>query len=302
MTTSHRTAAVITAYQPGETLTTAVRSVVGQVAHVVVVDDGSSDAAAVLAECAALGARVLSHGANRGIGAALNTGIGAARAADPTLTHVLTLDQDSEVPDGFLAGLAAAERAAREAGMRVGMTSPGTITTVRRGGTDNADVFRPGGEPIQSGLLLPVATLDAVGDFDESLVIDGVDSDYWLRALDVGLTAVVAPGVSLDHRLGQPLVTGGGIRLPFVVASQFRYYYQWRNLVRVVRRHGRRHPRWAAGAVVRAARHLAIVTVLAPGRGARLRNAGAGVRAGLRGEHGLRPPRTAGSSTHRPRR
>lgn len=290
MTPSFRAAAVITAYRPDSSLPEAVRSVLGQVQQVVVVDDGSPSGGDVLGECEAMGATVLRHGDNRGIGAALNTGIRAARSADPTLTHVLTMDQDSTLPVGYVETLVLAEQAATRSGVRVGMTSPGDITTVRRRRSDGREDFLAGGEPIQSGLLLPVATLDAVGDFDESLVIDGVDSDYWLRAVDAGLDAVVAPGVSLTHRLGQPVVLASGRELPFVVASRFRYYYQWRNLVVLVRRHGRRHPGWAAGAVVRALRHLVLVTVFAAGRVPRLRVARAGLLAGVRGERGLMPP------------
>jgi rhamnosyltransferase len=286
MTPSFRAAAVITAYQPGPSLTEAVRSVLDQVHHVVVVDDGSPSGAELIEACEALGATVVRHEVNRGIGAALNTGIAAARSADRTLTHVLTMDQDSALPDGYVETLVRASQAATRSGTRVGMTSPGDIATVRRDRTRGHADFTAGGEPIQSGLLLPVSTLDAVGAFDESLVIDGVDTDYWLRALDAGLEAVVAPGVSLTHQLGQPVVLANGRQLPFVVASRFRYHYQWRNLVLLVRRHGRRHPGWAAGAVVRAARHLAIVTVVAPGRRGRLREASAGLRAGLRGETG----------------
>jgi rhamnosyltransferase len=290
MTRSLRAAAVITAYRPDSSLPEAVRSVLGQVQHVVVVDDGSASGDEVLRDCEALGATVLRHEANRGIGAALNTGIGAARRGDHALTHVLTMDQDSTLPGGFVEGLVRAEQAAARSGVRVGMTSPGDITTVRRRRSTGGADFLRGGEPIQSGLLLPVATLDAVGDFDESLVIDGVDTDYWLRARDAGLDAVVAPGLSLTHRLGQPVVLASGRRLPFVVASPFRYYYQWRNLVVLVRRHGRRHPTWAAGAVLRAVRHLVLVTVFAAGRFQRLRIARAGLRAGVRGERGLMPP------------
>lgn len=291
MTPPDRVAAVVTAYQPDASLVTAVRSVAHQVTHVVVVDDGSTAGDAVLDECAALGARVVRHERNRGIGAALNTGLREARRADPAPTHVLTLDQDSTLPDGLVSGLVAAERAALDAGLRVAMTSPGAVATVTRRRADDRAAFAPGGEPVQSGLLLPVTTLDLVGDFDESLVIDGVDSDFWLRALDAGLVAVVAPGTALEHRLGHPLTTRGGRDLPFVVASEFRYFYQWRNLVRLVRRHGPRHPRWAAGAVARSVRHLVVVTAFAPGRLGRLRQAAAGLRAGLGGHRGLAPDR-----------
>ena len=292
MTPPDRVAAVVTAYQPDSSLVTALRSVAHQVTQVVVVDDGSTAGDAVLDECAALGAHVVRHGSNRGIGAALNTGLREVRRADPALTHVLTLDQDSALPDGLVAGLVAAERAALDAGLRVAMTSPGAVATVTRRRDDGDAAFAPGGEPVQSGLLLPVTTLDLVGGFDESLVIDGVDSDYWLRALDAGLEAIVAPGTTLAHRLGHPVTLPGGRELPLVVASEFRYFYQWRNLVRLVRRHGRRHPRWAVGAAARALRHLALVTVFASGRAGRLHRAAAGLRAGLSGQQGRNPARS----------
>lgn len=292
MTPPLRAAAVVTAYQPDAALTTAVRSAVGQVTRIVVVDDGSDSGDDVLEECASLGATVVRHETNRGIGAALNTGIRAVRRCDPTLTHVLTLDQDSELPVHFVAGLAAAERAALDAGVSVGMTSPGVITTVRRGHADAPAAFEHGGEPIQSGLLVPVSVLDAVGGFDDDLVIDGVDTDFWLRALDRGYVAVMAPGVALEHRLGNPIVLPGGRPLPLTVANEFRYFYQWRNLVLLLRRHGRRHPRWAVGAVARAVRHLAIVTLLAPGRSARLGRSVAGLRAGVAGRRGPASPRS----------
>lgn len=168
MTPFFRAAAVITAYRPGPSLPGAVRSVLDQVHHVVVVDDGSPSGGELIDECEALGATVVRHGVNRGIGAALNTGITTARSSDRTLTHVLTMDQDSALPDGYVEALVRAERAATRAGTGVGMTSPGDVATVRRHRTQGHADFAAGGEPIQSGLLLPVATLDAVGAFDES--------------------------------------------------------------------------------------------------------------------------------------
>ena len=48
-------------------------------------------------------------------------------------------------------------------------------------------------ETIQSGTLFDCAALDAVSGFDESLVIDGVDTDLSLRLADAGWHICVAP-------------------------------------------------------------------------------------------------------------
>jgi glycosyltransferase involved in cell wall biosynthesis len=84
-------AAVIPAYRAERTIADVVAGVrAAGIGEVIVVDDGSRDATAALAERA--GARVLRHQRNRGKGAALWTGFAAARAAQ----SVLTLDADGQ--------------------------------------------------------------------------------------------------------------------------------------------------------------------------------------------------------------
>jgi len=107
--------AVITAFQPGDALVRACEAVTGQVGAVVVVDDGSPEPSPRLLEaCRALGAVVERHETNRGIGAALGTGIATARTILAGVLepgdegHVLTLDQDSAVEAGYVDALLAA--------------------------------------------------------------------------------------------------------------------------------------------------------------------------------------------------
>lgn len=288
--------AVITAFRPDDRLEAACRSVADQVALVVVVDDGSPPGHEdVLGRCADLGAVVVRHGANRGVGAALDTGLAEVRARlGAGLSHVLTLDQDSRTPPGYVGALLAAEAAARGAGRRPGLVGPARAGAVRAAsaGTGSGEGYALGREPIQSGLLVTRAALDELGDFDATLFIDGVDTDYYLRARSAGLDVVAAPGTRLEHALGSEHEVLGGGRGPRVVhAAAFRYYYIARNRVHLVRRHGRRHPGWAIGAVARDVRHLALVTVLVPGRGERLARTAAGLVDGLRGVLGPDPRR-----------
>ena len=67
--------------------------------NVVVVDDGSSDATVAEAEHA--GATVLSHGFNRGVGAAVRTGIEWALARGAALTGIMAGD-DQDNPDELI--------------------------------------------------------------------------------------------------------------------------------------------------------------------------------------------------------
>lgn len=91
-----RVIAVIPCYNEVGEIGRVVEATRAFVDHVIVVDDGSSDASAVAARAA--GAEVVQHAINRGLGAALGTGFAAA------LRHscdaVVTLDADGQhAPD-----------------------------------------------------------------------------------------------------------------------------------------------------------------------------------------------------------
>jgi rhamnosyltransferase len=273
--------AVVPAYEPGPGLLELVDALAPQVAEVIVVDDGSPNGTQTIDAAAERGARLLRHGTNKGIAAALNSGIRAALDQDDILA-VLTVDQDSRIPAGFVAALVDGWERAEHDGVRVGLVAPEHVS-----GLPDQRTGRP---PVQAGLLLPVATLRRVGDFDERLFIDGVDDDYALRCLDAGLALVVAEGVTLGHRLGDTHeVTLAGRTVTLTRSAPFRYYYLTRNRIRLVGRHARRHPAWAAGQVVGAVGHLGLVVAFDPERGSRAREAWHGIRDGIRGRTGARP-------------
>ncbi len=292
--------AVVTAFSPEEGLPAAVEAIAAQVDLVVVVDDGSPahDAEAtdrVLEACARLGALVVRHDTNRGIGAALNTGLDAVLTRAPAprsgrQAFLLTLDQDSTLPAGYVAALVAAAQHATATGVDVGMVGPASATGIRSSVRHREGEVVHGKEPIQSGLLLPLDAVRRLGPFDADLFIDGVDTDYYLRALTNGLAVLVAPEAVLEHRLGRRHeVRLGSRQLSLTVSAEYRYYYQHRNLVVLLRRHARREPAWALTAVGKAARHLAVTTVFVPGRARRWRLVVRGLADGFRGVGGRMP-------------
>ncbi|TGO04079.1 glycosyltransferase [Serinibacter arcticus] len=285
---------VVSAFAPGSSLVEAVRSAIGQ-SSVVVVDDGSpadGSVDATLDAVEGLGARVVRLPRNSGIGAALNAGIRDA-LADPDTSYVLTMDQDSTLPAGYVAILVSLADEARTAGIRVGSVAPEFAGGLRSNRSGELSGFVLAREPIQSGLLVPRDVLEKLGLLDEALFIDGVDTEYFLRTTQEGARCLVAPGLATGHQLGGTLaVEVLGRSVPVTVASTFRYYYQQRNLVILLRRWARRRPGWAATAVAKHVRHVAITTLLAPGRRARLAELRAGLVDGLRGKTGRRPEPT----------
>jgi len=84
---------VVPMFNEAEVIGPVVRELTQSFAHVVCIDDGSSDGSANIAREA--GARVLKHPLNLGQGAALQTGFEYV-ARQPGITHVITFDADGQ--------------------------------------------------------------------------------------------------------------------------------------------------------------------------------------------------------------
>jgi glycosyltransferase involved in cell wall biosynthesis len=87
-----KVAALIPAFNEAASIGTVVAGVRGAVAHVLVVDDGSTDGTAAAAE--QRGAEVLRQAANAGKGHAVRSGLDALAQRD--FTHVLIMDGDMQ--------------------------------------------------------------------------------------------------------------------------------------------------------------------------------------------------------------
>lgn len=234
-----RIVAVLSAFRPEPALVDHCVGLASQADRVIVVDDGSGSAAdAVLAELEANGVLVLRQDDNRGIAAAMNRGIDAAREAGAEF--VVTFDQDSNVPEGFVAALVAEYEARTAEGLRVGMVAPEFFSATPQTRMDQHRGFLEAYAPIQSGLLMPMAAIDELGRQRDDYFIDLVDTEYYLRARRAGYEAVCVPGLTLPHGfghrlyvhfLGRRLRKRGGRPRMVAVSSPFRYYYRARNRV-----------------------------------------------------------------------
>ncbi|WP_066041796.1 glycosyltransferase [Herbiconiux solani] len=298
---TERVAAIVTTFHPGRALVPLVRSLVEQAGFVVVVDDGSGPSAdAVLDAAHEAGAEIIRHERNRGIAAALDTGLAVAWVGpDDAPDFFVTFDQDSSIDERFIETLVGTAIAADAAGIPVGLVAPAHVEGLPSVATGSVRGFPVTRTPIQSGLLIPVATVRDIGDFTEELVIDGVDTDYGLRVARAGRQTVLSNEATLGHRLGTPFtpkiagrpVSIAGEPLRLVVGAPFRYYYLLRNRILLNRMHGPRNRRWMLRATLADLRHCVIVLAFAPRRLARLTAMAVGVRDGWRGRGGRIPER-----------
>ena len=251
------------------------------VANIVLVDDGSRALVETLSSIESCS--ILASEINGGIAAALNAGISYALSWGGAV--ITTLDQDSHITHEALSQLV--RRADGPECAIVGPRIGAYGSASRKEGLEEAK------EIMQSGMTAHSTVYTMLGMFDEGLFIDGVDSDFCLRARRAGLRVAVDQGARLEHRLGsgrdKPLFSLWGFRPLATEHAPIRRYYMNRNRLQLLRRHGRSEPGWAAVAARRTfVSNILSITVESP----RLKNLGAiafGLRDGLLGGFGRRP-------------
>lgn len=204
---------VIPAYNAARTISSAVRSALGQTEsqlEVVVVDDGCSDGTvAVIESIVDPRVRLVSQ-PNRGLPAARNAGIAAARGA-----YIALLDSDDLLLPRFLA----LSRQALEITPKPGFaytdayvldTGAGRLrrrSAMARANPPVPPPENPGeflaamlrGNFVYVSTLIPRSVLDHVGTFDEART-SCEDYELWLRILLAGYRAAWVPGRHAVYR------------------------------------------------------------------------------------------------------
>jgi rhamnosyltransferase len=235
-------AAVIVTFHPDARFHERLRRIESQVAKVIVVDNGSSEPALrQLANLQSDSVEVIFNGMNLGIGAALNAG--CCRAAELNHPWVITFDQDTQVSETLLSGLAAAYSAHPDR-QAVRLIGANYIAE----GTGDVAFHASGSEPwvgartiITSGTLMPTRNLSDLGSFRADFFIDFVDHEYCLRARKLGYRVIATAAPLMQHRLSAPSeVTLGGKRvLVLTNSAAFRRYYIARNSILVAKEYWR---------------------------------------------------------------
>ncbi|WP_164990426.1 glycosyltransferase [Agromyces albus] len=293
-----RVIAVVPTYRPDDEAVGHLRQIARQVAAVVVVDDGSGAAAtSILDAVEAEVTRVIRLTANSGIAAALNAGV--RWALDNDADYVLTVDQDTNLPEGYVEAALAVFDAANP------VTRLGIVCVDAVNGAPALPTWSsPEGlglvpEAIQTGFVISRECLETAGLFDEGLVIDTVDTEYCLRVRDRGFRIAVAKGTNIGHSIGRraelrpfgvAVRHANGRIATYQYHSPFRRYYIARNNIDLMLRNVRKRPRWVLTVLKREMGGMIVSMVSGPQRIAQVLAITTGTLHGLIRRRGMIPP------------
>lgn len=188
---------------------------------------------------------------NQGLPAALNQGIALAVARG--CEAVLLLDQDTEPDEGAVRALVEARIRLSQQGQGDACLGPRLIdaTTGMDYGFHRIRGWRieriiPDAlavEPIPcdslngSGTLIPISLLSELGELDEALFIDHVDTEWAFRVRACGHPLLGIPNSRFAHRMGDDSKRFWlfGWRV-WPLRSPLRHYYLFRNAIALIKR------------------------------------------------------------------
>lgn len=191
-------------------------------------------------------------GRNLGIAVAHNWGI--KQAVEKGFSHILFLDQDSQLEREGVEKLSAALCELGRSGAKVAAVGPlyldrknGQVSpalSARWYGVRKWLPEKGSSQPvasthiIASGALIPLPIFKKVGLMNESLFIDLVDVEWGERASRMGFISYLIPAVLMSHSLGDRCAQIGTRKI--VLHSDARNYYIVRNSTFLALRSGMR--------------------------------------------------------------
>lgn len=204
---------------------------------------------------------------NKGIAAAQNRAIDLAWSIRSDA--ILLLDDDSIPSVDMIEKLAGHAAALGHEAIICASAIDGSGNEIGNGLHKRA-IIVPCRDMMSSGTLISRHIFENVGEFDSGLFIDCVDYDWGWRAIALGFPIYVCRNATLSHSLGEGRMLG--LRYP----TPIRHYYQFRNVLAVIRR-----PytpwRWKIGQLIKLPIKLVLIIAILPGRLQRFSYALAGV-------------------------
>lgn len=184
-------------------------------------------------------------GSNTGIAAAQNFAIARARELYPECQYILTLDHDSVPARDMVKKLVDCFSSLKNAEKKVAAVGP-LLYDKRSNSYLNfhriKGVFwwkvapKLGGLPLStdslnsSGSLISLEALDVVGNFNESLFIDHVETEWCFRAISAGFSIYACQETEMEHVMGDDIVYMKLFNVkPMPYRSPKRHYFIFRN-------------------------------------------------------------------------
>jgi rhamnosyltransferase len=283
-----RVHAVVVTHNPKPDFEQNVRAIAPQVKQVIIVDNQSSTT--VKEEIARIASahhcETIWNQQNLGIATALNRGVTLA-LTDSSCQWILTLDQDSAVPPGFVMNMFKAYEACpfKEEVALVGANYQLAYRPLRAPGAAGTEsgIFQEVKTLMTSGTLVKKSVFAHCGSFDESFFMDYVDHEFCFRVRRHGLRVIQANHAVLQHQLGSPT-------LHRILGRQFvtsnyspnRRYHQARNRLIFYRRYFHSDGSWIAAEVVRWVREVVKMMIVEHDRKRKLASVVRGIWDGIR--------------------
>lgn len=176
---------------------------------------------------------------NKGIAYAQN--IGLKTASEKKLDWLLTMDQDSVIPNN----LSSEYQKIIDKYDNIGL-----IGWNQRPSDQGKDIVRQDWFILSSGCLLSVKALKECDGFDEDLFIDHVDTEINMKIRSLGHKTLTTSRVKLIHMLGTVTTKKTIKGNPYITHSPIRIYYNVRNSIVLFRRYFWKLPIWTMIAII----------------------------------------------------
>ena len=229
-------AGILVSYEPeAQTLSSTFASLLPQLEHLFLVDNGSSiDPADLLDLKSEERLTIIRLDENLGIAAAQNVGIAAAR--EMGADFVVLSDQDTVYPQGAISQLIDVFERWPKAAAVVPLFNDVNKSSSDGFILETSLFFSPtrlvGGEhsllqAIASGKVVRLSAMEEIGAMDEDLFIDWVDLEWCWRARHNGYQVIGSGDVEITHTLGDSARSIGYRDVN--LRSPVRHYYITRN-------------------------------------------------------------------------
>ncbi len=224
-------AATVIIYNPDKSVIANINSYSSFVKKLFIIDNSEVNVLEITDEIEKIErCEYLHDGENRGIAFRLNQACKLAILEG--YEYLLTMDQDSTFStnniNNYFNCINNFPKKEEAAMFAVGYTNPNEESAVCRSIITN--------EIITSGSIINLSLFPIVGDFDENLFIDAVDSEYCYRASTLNYLIVQFTNIFLMHKIGtvsnHSLVFFSN-KTPRMLHSPLRLYYMTRNFLYV---------------------------------------------------------------------